>query len=55
VTRPLLAASAVLGALALPGCSSGPDVPTNPRTLWLASLATTETRVRLVESEPPPF
>jgi hypothetical protein len=53
--RPLLASSVVLGALALPGCSSGPDTTTNPRTLWLASLPETETRVRLVDTEPPPF
>jgi hypothetical protein len=38
--------------LGLAGC---PDTPAgNPRTLWLAPDMM-ETRVKLVESEPPPF
>jgi hypothetical protein len=43
--------SLLLGLLALPGCPS-PDG--NPAVLWLA-LDMVETRVKLVDSEPPPF
>ena len=37
--------------VALAGC---PDSG-NPHTLWLSSLGFDETRVQLVDSEPPPF
>lgn len=42
---------ALVGMVHLTGCPS-PD--TNPAVLWLG-LDGSETRVRLVEDEPPPF
>jgi hypothetical protein len=44
----------LLGLLMLPGCPGG-DGPSNPKTLYLANEVNTETRVRLVDTEPPPF
>ena len=50
-----------LGVLALSGCPSsnpkpGMDAPVaNPTTLWLASVGSDETRVQLIDTEPPPF
>lgn len=43
----------LLGLLALPGCSSSDDG--NPKVLWLAPLDRSETRVKLVDAEPPPY
>ena len=40
------------GLLVLPGCPSPSDG--NPKVLWLAPDMA-ETRVKLVDSEPPPF
>jgi hypothetical protein len=45
----------VLGVLALPGCPSSEPSSSNPTTLWLASVGSDETRVQLVDTEPPPF
>ncbi len=42
----------LLGLLVLPGCPSSSD--SNPEVLWLANDMV-ETRVKLVEAEPPPF
>jgi len=51
--------SLALGLLALPGCPNpkpSPDAaPANPATLWLSSVGHDETRVQLVDTEPPPF
>jgi hypothetical protein len=56
--RPTLP-SLMLGLLALPGCPDprpGPDSgPGNPTTLWLSPVGHDETRVQLVDTEPPPF
>ena len=50
--RPVYAAPLLgLVGVALGGC---PDSG-NPHTLWLSSLGFNETRVQLVDSEPPPF
>ena len=51
--RPLSSfAPVLLGLGVLPGCP-GPD-DSNPKVLWLAPDMT-EIRVKLVDSEPPPF
>ena len=44
-----------LGALALPGCPSSEPKPTNPATLWLAPLGSSEKQVQLIDTEPPMF
>jgi hypothetical protein len=49
----------LLGLLLLPSCSSPsgrptPDAGTNPKVLYLANDVV-ETRVKLVDTEPPPF
>ncbi|HEX3762935.1 MAG TPA: hypothetical protein VHW23_29770 [Kofleriaceae bacterium] len=52
-----LPSSLVLGALALlpsGGCPSS-DSQGNPTTLWLSPIGNDETRVQLVDTEPPPF
>jgi hypothetical protein len=41
-----------LGLVVLSGC---PDPDSNPRVLWLSLIGNDETRVQLVDSEPPPF
>jgi hypothetical protein len=48
----LLGLIAPLGTLALAGCPEDPAG--NPKVLWLA-LDGAETRVRLVDTEPPPY
>jgi hypothetical protein len=50
MTRCSLLPLGVLGLLGLAGCP-GPD----STVLWLSPVGTDETRVQLVESEPPPF
>ena len=40
--------------LCLPGCPSSDDPGSNPSVLWLAPDGS-ETRVKLVDSEPRPF
>jgi hypothetical protein len=47
-------AAAVLLAIALGGCSENASPPKNPDRLWLA-LDGSETDVRLVPAEPPPY
>ena len=54
--------SLLLGLVALSGCpksSPQPDASptnrTNPKVLWLAPANMTETSVKLVDTEPPPF
>ena len=49
--RPVYAPLLGLVGVALAGC---PDSG-NPQTLWLSSLGSDETRVQLIDSEPPPF
>lgn len=52
-----MSSSLVLGVLALlpaAGCPSS-DNPGNPTTLWLSPIGSDETRVQLVDTEPPPF
>jgi hypothetical protein len=44
-----------LGVLALPGCPSPQPSSSNPTTLWLSTVGSDETRVQLVDTEPPPF
>jgi hypothetical protein len=48
----LLGLFAPLGSLALAGCPEDPAG--NPKVLWLAPDGS-ETRVRLVDAEPPPY
>jgi hypothetical protein len=48
----LLGLIAPLGPLALAGCPEDPAG--NPKVLWLAPDGS-ETRVRLVDTEPPPY
>jgi hypothetical protein len=53
--KPLPISPLLLGLVALsglPGCPGSSD--TNPRVLWLAPDMA-ETRVKLVDTEPPPF
>lgn len=52
--RPSLS-SLMLGLLALPGCPNPDSGPGNPTTLWLSPVGHDETRVQLVDTEPPPF
>jgi len=53
--------SLALAVLALSGCPSSnpapaPDAaPRNPTTLWLSLIGSDETRVQLVDTEPPSF
>lgn len=56
VPSPVLGpASLVLGLVALAGCP-GPDTPpANPAKLWLSTIGRDETRVQLIDTEPPPF
>ncbi|HET7505568.1 MAG TPA: hypothetical protein VFK02_31325 [Kofleriaceae bacterium] len=51
---PTRALVALCGLAGLAGCPSSSPSEGNPRVLWLATDAT-ETEVKLVESEPPPF
>jgi hypothetical protein len=48
-------APCVLGLVALSSCGGDGGRASNPKVLYLANEDLTETRVRLVDTEPPPF